>query len=93
MNSWQEWIAGTVPTDAVSALRLLNPTNGMSGVTVSWQSVSNRTYFLERANNLGAAPPFSLLKSNITGQASVTSYTDTNAIGASPFFYRVGIQQ
>ena len=60
LSNWQEWIAGTVPTDALSALRLLNPAKAVSGVTVSWQSVSNRTYFLERATNLGAPPPFRL---------------------------------
>jgi hypothetical protein len=93
MNNWQEWIAGTVPTDAASALRLLNPTNTMSGVTVSWQSVANRTYSLERAANLGAAPPFLLLTSNLLGQLGTTSFVDTNATGNGPFFYRVGVQQ
>ena len=54
--------------------------------------MSNRTSFLERSINLGAQPPFLLLKSNIVGQASTTSYNDTNAIGSGPFFYRVGVQ-
>ena len=93
LNDWQEWIAGTDPTNLLSVLRLLNPTNNVSGVGVSWQSVSGRSYWLERSTNLGTLPPFSLLKSNITGQASMTSYTDTNAIGDGPFFYRVGVQQ
>jgi hypothetical protein len=93
MNNWQEWIAGTGPTNSLSVLRLLNPTNGMSGVTVSWQSVSNRTYFLERASNLGGQPPFLLLKTNIVGQANVTHYTDTDAIGGDALFYRIGVQQ
>jgi hypothetical protein len=93
MNNWQEWIAGTVPTDASSVLRLLNPSSDMSGVIVSWQSVSNRTYSLERATNLGAQAPFSLLTSNIVGQPGTTSYTDTNAVVPGPFFYRVGVQQ
>jgi hypothetical protein len=93
MNNWQEWIAGTIPTDASSALRLLNPSSNVPGVTVSWQSVSNRTYFLERANNFGAQPPFSLLTSNIVGQPGTTSYNDTTALGPGPFFYRVGVQR
>jgi hypothetical protein len=93
LNNWQEWLAGTVPTDASSALRLLNPSNDVSGVTVTWQSVTNRTYLLERATNLGGAPSFSLLTSNLVGQAGTTSFTDTNATGPGPFFYRVGVQQ
>jgi len=93
MNNWQEWIAGTAPTDAASALRMSNPTTDASGVTVSWQSVSNRTYFLERTTNLGAMPPFSLLTNKLVGQPGTTSFTDTNATGPGPFFYRVGVQQ
>jgi hypothetical protein len=93
LKNWQEWIAGTVPTDASSALRMLNPTNDALGVTVTWQSVSNRTYFLERASDLGASPPFSLVISNVVGQVGTTSYTDTNANGPGPFFYRVGVHQ
>jgi len=52
--------------------------NDVSGVIVSWQSVSSRRYFLERAKSVGSAS-FSLLSSNIFGQADATSYTDTNA--------------
>jgi hypothetical protein len=92
LNNWQEWIAGTIPTNALSALRMLNPTKDASGVTVRWQSVNNRTYFLERATNLGAQPPFSILPINIPGQAGETSFTDSNAIGAGPLFYRVGVR-
>ncbi len=92
LNNWQEWIAGTIPNDASSALRLLAPTTDVSGTIVTWQSVSDRTYFLERATSLGVAPAFSILTSNLVGQVGTTSYTDTNAIGPGPFFYRVGVQ-
>jgi hypothetical protein len=90
MSNWQEWIAGTVPTNALSALRLLTPTSDFSGVLLTWQSVSNRTYFVERAGSLTGPAPFSTISSNIPGQPGTTSYTDTNAPG--PVFYRVGVQ-
>jgi hypothetical protein len=61
-------------------------------VIVSWQSVTNRTYSVERATDLGTQPVFSTLTSNIAGQPVTTSYTDTNAIGDGPYFYRVGTQ-
>jgi len=93
MNNWQEWIAGTVPTDSSSMLRMFNPSTDASGVTVSWQSVRERTYSLERAINLGMQPAFSPAASNIVGQAGTTSFTDTNATGPGPFFYRVGVRQ
>jgi parallel beta-helix repeat protein len=92
LNNWQEWRAGTDPMSASSVLQMLAPTNGASGVTVMWQSVTNRSYYLQRSVDLSAQPPFVNVQSNIVGQAGLTSYTDTNAAGAGPFFYWVGVQ-
>ena len=89
MNNWQEWICGTCPTNPLSALRLLSAAPVGINVTLTWQSVAGVNYFLERSTNL--ASPFTCLGTNITGQAGTTSYADTNATGAGPFFYRVGV--
>ncbi len=88
MNNWQEWVCGTCPTNAQSVLRLLSATPAGANVTVTWQSVAAVNYFLECSANL--ISPFTLLATNIVGQAATTSYADTNATGAGPFFYRVG---
>ena len=93
LNNWQEWRAGTNPRNALSVLRLKTPVPGPSGVAVSWQSVNTRTYFLERSTNLGVAPVFLPLSSNIVGQAGTTTLTDTNAAGIGPVLYRVGVQE
>ena len=94
-NVYQDWIAGLNPTNALSVLAMLTPvsTNNPVGLVVSWESVGNRTYFLQGSTNLGTQPAFSSIQSNIVGQAGKTSYTDTNAVGNGPFFYRVGVQQ
>jgi hypothetical protein len=89
MNNWQEWVCGTCPTNPLSALRLLSATPRGTNVTVSWQSVAGVNYFLKRSANL--ASPFTLVATNIIGQAGTTTYGDTNATGAGPFFYRVGV--
>lgn len=91
LNNWQEWVAGTNPTNDVSVLRILSASGTASGVAVSWSSVANRSYSLEWAANLGASPAFSLLRSNITGSAGTTAWTDTNGVGSMPRFYRVRV--
>ena len=89
LNNWQEWCCRTDPTNSLSVLQMLSVSNAGSGVTVRWQSVAGVMYFLECSTNLAATPPFTLLATNILGQAGTTSYADTNASVAGPFFYRV----
>ena len=89
-NNWQEWKAWTIPTDALSVLKLLTPQPQPNGMRVRWQSVSGQNYFLERATNVAGS--FSLLQNNLVGQAGTTSFTDTNAAVGNASFYRVGVQ-
>ena len=86
-------VAGTDPTNPASALRMLAPTGvtNVSGINVTWQSVSGISYFIERSTNLAAPVMFTPLATDIPGQPGKTTYADTNAVGPGPFFYRVGV--
>lgn len=88
MNNWQEWICGTNPTNALSMLLMLTPTLQLTGsVNVTWSSVTNRNYTVERATDLTQNPPFTILATNVAGSAATATFTDSTVIPGA--FYRV----
>jgi hypothetical protein len=92
MSNYAEWRTGTNPNDPTSFLRMASAVpNGVSGTTITWQSVSGVIYFIQRGTDLGASPVFTTLQTGIVGQPGTTSYTDTTASG-NACFYRVGVQ-
>ena len=91
-NNYQEWRAGTNPTNAASALLLAKPAASGTNIVVTWQSVINHGYYLQRSTNLDVSPAFQPLATNLVGKAGTTSYTDTAATNAGPYYYRVGVQ-
>ncbi|MCC6821406.1 MAG: hypothetical protein IT579_11800 [Verrucomicrobia subdivision 3 bacterium] len=92
MNNYGEWRSDTIPTNTLSVLRMVSATNSPTGVKVTWQSVFTRLYWLERATNLSSTSPFQTIATNRSGGASATTFTDTSATNAGPYFYRVGVQ-
>jgi hypothetical protein len=93
MNNWQEWMADTNPTNSLSAFIILSTTttgSSPAAPVITWASQNTRVYYVQRSTKL-SQPFFSIIQDNIVGQSGTTSYVDTNAVGAGPFFYRVGI--
>ena len=90
LNNWQEWVAGTDPTNAASVLRLQTLQVTPPKVNLRWTSDSGQAYFVQRATNLAGPLSFSLLRADIPGLPGVTAYTDTTAPALGAAFYRVG---
>ena len=78
------------PTNALSALRLVSAVRTPTNTLVTWQSVADRNYFLQRSTNLAA--PFQTIATNLPGQPVTTTCPDPAAPGPGPCFYRVGVQ-
>ena len=90
MNNWQEWIAGTDPTDAGSLLRISSLKSTTTNCTVIWPAVTTRTYSLQRSTNLAAGAGFLNIQANLHPFATnVLTITDATGTNQGPFFYRV----
>lgn len=93
-SNWQEWRCQTVPTNALSALRLSpRVERNVTNTIITWQSVPGVTYFVERSTNTATTPQFFLLVTNIVGSVTLSAFTDTNAPAHGLLLYRVGVAQ
>jgi len=94
MSNWQEWKAGTDPTNAASMLQLQPPfVTGTGNVMLRWSSVPTRSYTLECATDLVTFPSFQLLGTNIAGKPGTTTFTNNSVSSDARRFYRVRVEQ
>ncbi len=93
LNTWQEWLCQTCPTNALSALRLLPPLLADGDITLRWESIAGVNYFLDRCTNMAGIPCFTRLATGLAGETGVTTFTDTNAVGTGGRFYRIGVSR
>ncbi len=82
LKAWQEYIAGTNPTNDTSTLRVIISPNE----TLNWQTVSGRVYSVSWTTNL--LEPFQTLETNITSGAFTGAVNQTGPQN----FYRIETQ-
>ena len=94
-RTWEEYVAGTDPTNPASCLGIQGaamPVAG-TGVVVRWSAVANKFYRLDRGTNLLANPVFPInVRTNVPATPPINTETDTTAVGTGPWFYRVAVQ-
>jgi hypothetical protein len=97
LNNWQEYLAGTIPTNASSAFRITGGQMLPGGqFVVQWLSVSNRLYDVMRGNNLAAgASAFVPVPgaTNLTGTPPQNTWTDSVNSTSTWNFYRLTVHQ
>lgn len=91
--NWQEWIAGTDPTNDQSFFHF-QQMGGVApgGLVIRWPSLTGRTYTVERSTNLLLNPAFANIATGIEGRAISTVHTDSTAVGTGPWLYRVSVE-
>lgn len=93
MSNWDEWFAGTNPTNACSLLRFEGSAAQLANgdFRIRWQSVPGKLYWLESCDSLRPPLSFTPFVSNLLSTASYTEYLDVRPATTSRF-YRVGVQ-
>ena len=91
--NWQEFRAGTNPTEALSALQMLSERiTDLGGLTsalrLRFPTVVGKTYVVEFSES-PASGVWSTLAANVTGTGAHLDYTANAGTGGTPRFYRV----
>lgn len=92
LPNWQEWVAGTDPTNDASTLRMSDPSPTTEGILLQWPSVPGKTYSLLRSTNLLNDPFRFVVATNLMATNSSLEFSDTNAPHHSPAFWRVKVE-
>ncbi|MGP8198823.1 MAG: hypothetical protein ACLQU4_04900 [Limisphaerales bacterium] len=90
--NWQEYLAGTDPTNPHSVLQFGSAgtsTNGVSGVALSWLTAPGKNYILESIPALGGTN-WTAINTN-TGDGYIYQLIQTNYQGSAKF-YRILLQ-
>jgi parallel beta-helix repeat protein len=90
MSNWQEFLAGTDPTNAASVLRISTLTLTNSDVTISFQSVTGINYRLDVREDVETGG-WSVLANGILGNGAVMRITDPGIMAVPRQFYRLSV--
>jgi hypothetical protein len=90
MANWQEYVAGTDPTNGASVLQLtaVNPVDGTNGFVLDWNSASGRFYSVWCSTNL-LISNFTALASGLPATPTINVWTDSASSSLTSRFYRI----
>jgi hypothetical protein len=76
VNDWQEYVAGTDPTNRLDAFRICGCRSVPDGVAVDWNSASGRTYTLYSSTAMTGLDTQGFLFDRVTGNGTLMSRTN-----------------
>lgn len=88
--TWEEYVAGTVPTNAASVLEVNSLASVGTDYVITWQSVAGKSYSIITNTSL-IFPVDGIEASGISGLPVETSYT-SSIPNASSVFYEIGVE-
>lgn len=87
-SSWQEYLAGTDPTNTTSVLRITNTWRSPAGWGFAWPVSSGKVYSVLSSTNLAGEGYQSLLSNSFTGL-----FTSPVPAGAAAKFYTIEVKR
>lgn len=91
MPTWQEYVAGTSPVDASSALRVSAEAMSPTSVRLTWSSTADRLYAIWAANAPLGVSTGTLLTNNLAATPPFNAYIDASPQATSRY-YRVEVK-
>lgn len=93
LSDLEEFLAGTLPKDDQSGLRVSrNVTTTGSSTTIEWSSVPGKTYRVQYKNSLADAG-WNDLPGDVTATGATVTKIDSTAAGTIHRYYRVQVVQ
>jgi len=89
--TWQEYIAGTNPTNSTSCLRITGGSATSQGAVIRWSSSSNKLYNLSRTTNL--LQSFSAVAGATNLPATPPENVYTNPVQSGAVFYKISVHE
>jgi sugar lactone lactonase YvrE len=87
MPNWQEYLAGTNPTNAASCLQFTNASfnsAGLRGIAINWLTAPGKTYTLKSGPALNGTN-WTVINTNV-GDGNYYQFLDTNYTGSARFY-------
>lgn len=92
MLSWEEWVAGTSPTNSADVLKIdMQIETAENSSMLIWKSVSNRVYKVWRSTEL--ADGFRQVSGTLKATPPANTFNEPQMPAGQPVYYRISVEK